>query len=188
MQTSNRGSVEQLKACVAEVHNSPEFSPIAAHIPANPTDLTLQQLSDTSLATPEEVQAIFAVHPQLQACRKAFVSGLAQSEPSLVPILLASFNSNEDDLIALTEQKMTWGDYARRSRDRWAETVAALQAEDRRVVSGLKQEHQAEVEQRQRAGEAISRWAQTQQLINAANRPVFTNCNGFGNSFNCITR
>jgi hypothetical protein len=58
MQTSNRGNVEQLKACVAEVRSSPEFAPIAAHIPENSTDLTLQQLSDTSLATPEQVQAV----------------------------------------------------------------------------------------------------------------------------------
>jgi hypothetical protein len=72
-------------------------------------------------------------------------------------------------------------------RDRTAETQAAILAEDRRVVSELKQDHQAELAQRQRAAEAMAAWAQTQEMINAANRPVITNCNAFGNSVNCIT-
>jgi hypothetical protein len=102
--------------------------------------------------------------------------------------LIASYNKGEDDLLVLIQQKMTWGDYVRRARDRATETQAALLAEDRNVVSGLQQEHQAEIAQRQRAAEALAAWAQTQELINAANRPVITNCNAFGGMVNCVTR
>ena len=188
MKTSNQDYLGEMKTCVTNVYNSPESAPLRDHRPLDPSDITLQQMSDKTFATPTEVQAIFAVHPLVQACRKAILNGLAQSEPSLVPILIALYNKGEDDLLVLIQQKMTWGDYVRRWRDRWTETQAALLAEDRNVVSGLQQEHQAEIAQRQRAAEALAAWAQTQEMINAANRPVITNCNAFGGMVNCVTR
>jgi uncharacterized membrane protein YcjF (UPF0283 family) len=187
MKTSNQASLQQMKTCASDVYNSPEFVPLRGHLPLNPLDVTLQQMSDSTFATPTEVQAIFAAHPHIQACRKALLSGFAQSEPSLVPILIASYNKSEDELLALTQRKVTWGDYVRGARDRATELQATLLAEDRSVVSGLNQEHQAEIAQRQRAAEALAAWAQTQEMINAANRPVITNCNAFGNNVNCVS-
>jgi hypothetical protein len=73
-------------------------------------------------------------------------------------------------------------------RDLSAETQASLLAADARVVVGLQQEHDAEMARRQRAAEALAAWAQTQEMINAANRPVITNCSGFGNMVNCVSR
>jgi hypothetical protein len=188
IKTSNQEHLADIKTCITNVYNSPDFAPLRSHIPFNPLEVTLQQMSDTTFATPVEIQAIFAAYPQIQACRKALLEGFAQSEPSLVPILIASYNKGEDDLVAVTQQKMTWGDYVRKARDRATDSAAALTAEDRRVVSGLRQEHQAEIEQRQRAAEALAAWAQTQEMINAANRPVITNCNAFSNMMNCVTR
>lgn len=188
MKTGNALQASQVKACSAQVYRSAEYDPIRSHLPESPSDATLQQLSDRSFATPEEIKAISVTHPRAQACRKAFLQGLTQTEPSLVPILTASYNKNEDDLLGLTQHKMAWGDYVRRIRDRSAETQAAIQAEDRRVVSELRYEDQEERAERQRAAEAFAAWAQTQEMINAANRPVITNCSGFGNMVNCISR
>jgi hypothetical protein len=123
----------------------------------------------------------------LQECRKTFLVATAQTEPGLVPILTAAYNKNDDDLLALTQRKIAWGEYVRRMRDRASETQAEIMAEDRRVTSGLQQEHRAEMEQRERAAAALAAWGQTQALINAANRPVITNCNAFGNSMNCVS-
>jgi hypothetical protein len=109
IKASNQDNLEQAKACAANVYNSPENTPIRGHLPLNPSDVTLQQMSDETFATPTEIQAIFATHPQFQACRKALLNGFAQSEPSLVPILIASYNKTEDDLLVLIQQKMTWG-------------------------------------------------------------------------------
>jgi hypothetical protein len=117
MKTSNQEYLGEMKTCVTNVYNSSEYAPLKGHLPLNPSDITLQQMSDKTFATPTEVQAIFAVHPLVQACRKAVLNGLAQSEPSLVPILMAFYNKGEDDLLVLIQQKMTWGDYVRRGRD-----------------------------------------------------------------------
>jgi hypothetical protein len=188
MKTNNQQAASEIKSCGIAVYNSPEAGPIRVHVPYNIADATLEQLSDKSLATPSEVQAMLALHPKTQECRKAFLNSVGQSEPSLVPILIASYNRSDDDVLAVIQRRMTWGDRVRRARDRAPETQAAVQAADQRVVSGLNQEHQAEMAQRQRAAEAMAAWAQNQQMINAINRPVITNCSGFGNMVNCVSR
>lgn len=188
IKASNQTNAAQLMACSTEVYNSSDYDLLRAHIPLSIYDATLEQLSDSNLASPAEIKALFTVHPRLQECRKAFLTATSQTEPGLVPIVTTLLTKNEDDLVTLTQRKISWGEYVHRIRDRMTETQTALQAEDRRVVAGLQQEHQAEVAHRQRAAEALAAWAQTQQAINAANRPVVTNCNTFGNSVNCVSR
>jgi hypothetical protein len=188
IKAKNQQSLAQAKDCAEAIHNLTEYAPLRSHIPSSPQSATLEQLSDKSFATPEQSRAIFATHPRLQECRKTFVTGVAQSEPTLVPIFLAAYSKADDAAIALAQRKITWGDYVRGLRDRGAETQAAIQTEDRRVVSGLKEEHESEMARRQRAADSIAAWAQTQQLINAANRPVITNCNRFGSMVNCVTQ
>jgi hypothetical protein len=136
IKVGNREHAERMKACTANVYNSPENAPLRPHLPFAVSDLTLQQLSDTSFATATEIQAIFVTHPGMHECRKALLAATTQTEPSLVPILIASYNKNEDDLLAVTQQKIAWGEYAHRIRDRATETRATLQAEDHRVVQG----------------------------------------------------
>jgi hypothetical protein len=48
------------------VYNSPEFAPLRRHLPFKVTDATLEQLSDNSLASDDEIKVILALHPQLQ--------------------------------------------------------------------------------------------------------------------------
>jgi hypothetical protein len=124
IKTSNQEHIAEAKTCITNVYNSPDNASVRNHLSLSPSDVTLQQMSDTTFATPTEIQAIYAVHPQVQACRKSLLNGLAQSEPSLVPILVESYNKNEDDLLVVIQQKMTWGDYVRRVRDRATETQA----------------------------------------------------------------
>ena len=187
IKTENQENNAQIKACAAAIYSSPEYAPLRQHIPLTITDATLQQLSDSSLASQDEIHAILVAHPQLQQCRKAFLTNLAQTEPSVVPIITTTYNKNEDDLVDLIRRKISWGEYTHRIRDRATETQVAVNEEGRRIVGELQQENQFELEQRQRAAEALASWAQTQELINAANRPVITNCNAFSNTLNCIS-
>ena len=85
------------------------------------------------------------------------------------------------------ERKLSWGDRVRRTRDRYLALQAELQTEERQIVAGLERSHEAELTRRQAAADAMARWAQTQQVINAMNRPVFTNCTGTGSMVNCIS-
>jgi hypothetical protein len=188
MVSNDRSAVQDLQACAAAVYNSPEFTPLRRHVPYKATDATLEQLSDNSFASDEEVRIILAVHPELQSCRKQAFDRIAQSTPTLVPIMLGVVTKGEDSLIDLIPKKQSWGAHVRQVRDTTIEGSAELQAEARRIVAGLQQSHEAEIAERQRATEALAQWAQTQQVINAINRPVITNCNAFGSMVNCFSR
>lgn len=178
----------ELKACTNVVYNSPQYAPLRSHLPLDANDISLEQLSNETYASPAEIQAIFSTYPQMQACRKTFLSGVTKGEPSLVPIFIADYYKLDDNILLLVQRKITWGDYLHRIRDLAANTRAALQSEDHRVVAELRRENDAEIAQRQRAAEAFAAWAQTQEMINAASRPVITNCSGFGNIVNCVSR
>jgi len=188
IRSANQANSVQFKTCLATIRNSPDYAILLAHVPENSLEATLEQLSDATYATPEQVQAIYAAHPKTQACRKAFLTNLAQAEPSLVPIFTAAYAKADDNLLALVQRKLNWGQFIHASRANTLEAQGAIHAEDQRMVAGLRQENQAELEQRQRAAQALANWAQTQQMINAINRPVVTNCNSFGNTVNCVSR
>ena len=130
---------------------------------------------------------MLALHPRIQACRKAILDGLLGTMPSVVPVLAREFAGADDDTIAFVQRKLSWGERVRRARDRYLALQAELQTEERQIVAGLERSHEAELTRRQAAADAMARWAQTQQVINAMNRPVFTNCTGTGSMVNCIS-
>src|SRR5205814_8592854 len=112
---------------------------IRQHFPLDRRDATLAQLSDQSLATKPEIAAVLALHPRLQACRKAALDGLLNTVPSVVPILVKEIAEGDNDTIALIQRKMTWGERVRRGRDRVIALQAGLQAEGQRITAGLEQ-------------------------------------------------
>jgi hypothetical protein len=170
----------QAKVCVAEVYNAPEAASLRVHSPIDPREATLTQLSDTSLASQAEINAIAVLHPRLRACQKAILESLSTSTPGVVPILAKAYGEGDDDLIRLIQKKMSWGERTRHSRDRINITMADVQAEGQRIAAGLQVQHESELARRQAALDAMARWSQTQQMINAMNRPVMTNCMNLG--------
>ena len=104
-------------------------------------------------------------------------------------MLAKTFAEADDDTITFVQRKRSWGEHVRRGRDRALAMQAGLQAEGQHIVAGLEQSHQAELARRQAAAQAIAQWAQTQQAINAMNRPVTTNCMNLGSGMvNCVSQ
>jgi hypothetical protein len=195
MASNNQSSVQDLRICSETVYNSPEFAPLRRHLPFKVTDATLEQLSDNSLARDDEIKIILSLHPQLQSCRKQALDRIAQSTPTLVPIMLGVVTKGEDSLIDLIQKKQSWGSHVRRVRDVVISGTTELQVEGQRIMAGLQQSHEAELAQRQAAAQAMAasfaQYAQTQQIINNINRPVFTNCFRMGyqdSMLTCMTR
>jgi hypothetical protein len=151
-------------------------------------DATLEQMADSSYATNPEISAIIVVHPEDRACASTFLNQIAQETPSVAPIFSAFLNKSEDATLDLIQKKISWGDFVRRKRDVIPEFQSELAAEYQRIRSGLYQENQAELAQRQAAANAFTQWAQTQEIIDSLNRPVATNCLQSGNSINCISQ
>jgi hypothetical protein len=186
--TGNREIVGHLTVCANEVYNAPEAASLRPHIPLDISQATLAQLSDQALATKPEIDAITLLYPRLKACQKAALDGLVNTMPGIVPILTKQYSAGDDDTILLIQGKLAWGERIRRARDRANNSLAAMQTEAHRVEAGLEQQHEAELGRRQAAAQALAQWAQTQQMINAVNRPVTTNCTGFGYSVQCVSQ
>jgi hypothetical protein len=157
----NRAIVTEAKLCVEAIYNAPEAAPLRPHMPLNPNDATLTQLSDQSLATKADTDAILLLHPRLKACQKTILDGLLNTTPSVIPILTREYAAADDDTILLIQRKMSWGDRVRRARDRVTATQAAIQSEARSVTAGLERQHESELARRQAALDAMARWAQT---------------------------
>jgi hypothetical protein len=194
IRNNDQAAGQEYRACMEAVYDSPEFEPLRRHIPYKITDVTLEQLSDNSLATDDQIRLILEAHPKKQSCRKQALDHLAQFAPTVVPIALSGFTKNEDNLIDLIQKKQSWGAYVRRGRDIGIAEQAEMQAEARRITSELQQSHEAELAQRQAAAQsaaaALAQYAQTQQIINNMNRPTFTNCLRIGpqgSMLNCTT-
>ena len=187
MASAVQSVLAQAKVCTSEIYNAPEAAPLRAHSPQDMREASLTQLSDSSLATKQEADAIIALHPRVKVCQKAILDGFMPVDAAVIPILTKSYAEGDDDTIQLLQKKMTWGERVHRGRDRSNILLAALQAEGQRVTAGLERQHESELARRQAAANAMAQWAQTQQVVNAVNRPVFTNCTGTGSMVNCIS-
>jgi hypothetical protein len=142
------------------------------HFPFDLRDATLEQLSDPSKITDQEAAAIVTIRPQAQECRKAFLDAMSRSMASVVPIFAEGYARADDNLLALLKGGENWGEFVRQGRDNVIATDQAVQAEAQRITAGFQARHEAEMEQRQKANAMMVQWWQTQQLINAMNRPT----------------
>jgi hypothetical protein len=155
MVTGNQTIAEQGKACIAAVYNAPEGAPLRAHVPLDPRDASLTQLSDPAHASQVEAAAVEHLHPRLRACQRAVLDGLNSTTPGAVPILTKESSASDDDTLLLVQGKLSWGEYTRRQRDLVVATQEALTLEGRRIVAGLEQQHEAEMERRAAASAAL---------------------------------
>jgi hypothetical protein len=83
---------------------------IRARYPFNPRDVSIDQLSDPTRATPDQVAAIRTLYPRLNECRKIALNGLSIVEPGLVPIFARTYAAADDDVIRLIQGQLTWGE------------------------------------------------------------------------------
>jgi hypothetical protein len=187
--TSNQAVGAETGACITAVCNAPEAVPLRPHFSFSEAP-TLQQLSDTSLATKPEIEAILLLYPRLQACRTPALQGLANTMPGVVPALAKASSDKDDAVILLIQRKLAWGEFVRHWRDMTGVAQAALLAEGQRITAALEQSHEAELAQRraaiQAAGAALQQYGQAVQR----SQTTFTNCMRFGyqgNMVNCTT-
>lgn len=181
-------AVQNYKACVLALYNLPEMAALRHDLPFNVNNATLEQLSNPDYASDTEIKVIFALYPKLQNCRKRFVAQIALTTPTIASIFLEEYTKSDEDLISLTQKRLTWGDFLRRGKEREAEASVMISTEARRIQGGLEQENEAELARRQAALNALTRYVQTQQLINTMNRPRMTNCMSIGYTMNCMTQ
>ncbi len=182
----------QGKACTTAVNSDPIYQDLAQHFPL--TDInqaTLFQLSDQSYATPHEVELLSQRHDRLVPCRKLYVDGYGQVAPALATDYQELFAKADDILVSLTRRQLRRGEFVSSTKRTVLEATGKMRDTAQRLDAALEASHRQEMAQRAAAAQAFSNSMyqqqilnQNQQLINAANRPVTTNCMHLGMSTN----
>jgi hypothetical protein len=185
--TNTSAATTAFNQCVRNLIDSKEFEPIRENVPYNPLEATLQQLADTAKATKQQVAAILTVHPRYQQCRSALQTALSSTTPTIVPIIVSQWTQNDANLVLVVQRKISWGNYVQRLRDLFVRQGEQMIAEYQRIGQGLQQSHEAELENRRRAFQALADYAQQQQIIDNMRRPSRTNCTTWQNHVNCVT-
>lgn len=144
--------------CLAAVMATPEWAALAHRVPIDSRAPTLAQLSDPDRATPDEIAPLTVVHARVSACRRQAVDGLARA-PGLAAILQRGYAAADNDLVAVMQRRMSWGEANTRARDRAIAMQTAAAAEMQRIAGRLEQ---------QRAAQQAAQAAASRQLIEAA--------------------
>jgi hypothetical protein len=178
----------EFKACVQAVRDKPEYAPLIPYnSDLNSGQLSMALLTDEHLATPVEARLFSARYDETTPCRSHLLTALSTARPDLAPIYVKLLTKGIEITVDVVERKITLGEAARRSQAASADFQQNQAAANREWAADLNASHQAELAQRQAAADAMMQWSLQQQMINAATRPVVTNCNRFGSSVNCTT-
>lgn len=188
-------SRDEVRACLVRAEGSPEYQALHGKLPPSQSDISMERLVDATKPTPEDSQALLAFHSAyIGPCHKLAIESLGRAHPAFATVLARSYAEGDANYARLVQRQETWGEYAQHSKTLRAETRAALQATGRQIDQQLANAHAYEVQQRQAALSALSQWAyqqqvlaQQQQMINAMNRPVMTNCQYVGPTLNCTS-
>lgn len=178
----------EYKACAVAVRNSPEYAPLLPHM-SDPDSgqPTMAQLTDGSTPTAQEASLVASFYDATTPCRSTALHGLSVVRPDLAPIVASAYTTRAAATALLVQRKITWGEAAQRAQVRVSALRQALEDADHQWLTELRAENREELAQRQAAGAALANWAQQQQMINAINRPVITNCNQWGSTVNCVS-
>jgi hypothetical protein len=147
----------------------------------------MAQLTNESFISPEEAKLFGARYDENTGCRTSLLRALSTARPDLVPIIAGMYAKGAALVVRLIERKDTWGESARQSEAVLSDEREKIAAADHQWIAELNAANQAEMAQRQAAAAALLQWSAQQQMINAATRPVVTNCSRFGSSVNCTS-
>jgi hypothetical protein len=182
------------KACLQAAFDKPEYANIEkkSSFNAERLNFTLQMLSDPSLPTKDEIKSLYAVYSDMQECRQLILSGSAKAHQLYMLAFVESFSNSDRLWTEFTKGKMPWGKFNEGRKSISEDTQHKLVQTNMQVGGQLENQHQNEIEQRQRAAAVFQQWAVQQQAlavqqqaIAAANRPRIINCNYFGNTAQC---
>ncbi len=166
-------------ACLQKVTQNPEYAPLLSKTYFG-TDgqFPLQMLTDKNAPTKHEISLLYAVHGDIQVCRKEVLDGAANMHPLILLALIEGYTAGDKLTADATTGKLTWGQINEGRKQILMQTQAKLIQAGMQISSHLENQHELELEHRQRAVEAFQQWqyqqqvlANQQQLISAANQP-----------------
>jgi hypothetical protein len=182
-----------VKLCGEAISQNPEYQPLRAKSYFGFGDnFPLRMLNDQSRPTKREIDLLYKMHGDMQECRKIELDGVAKIHPLVLSTYIETYAEIDKLLADATAGKLSWAQFNQGWKDGATRMQQRMVQGNAQIASQLQNQHQFELEQRQRAAAAFQQWAYQQQAlavqqqaINAANRPRTINCNYYGNTATC---
>jgi hypothetical protein len=144
-------------------------------------------MTDATFPTPDEVRLLAELHDDIIPCRKQALMTLALVRPDIAATLADEWTAGDQIAVLLIDRKMTWAEAAQESQKVLAQGRDKIIAANREWGAEMNAENEAELNRRKAAANALLQWSAQQQMINAATRPIVTNCSRFASSVNCTS-
>jgi hypothetical protein len=127
VKTKLQALTAQLRACDTTIRTKPQYAVLASHFRDTTGAYSMAQLTDKSLATSTESQAMVAYSDEENgSCSDQFRASVKAVVPAFGPILERSNTAGDSVTLLLVERKITWGEYAQRNNQRWEETKSQI--------------------------------------------------------------
>ena len=128
-------------------------------------------LTDTSRPTKEEIRLLYKVYGDAQECRKILLDGVAKTHPFVLLTFVGSFAESDKLWAEATGGKLAWGTFNQRRKDISTQTQTNMVQANMQIASQLQNQHQFEIDQRQRAAAAMEQWAYQQRFWRTSDWP-----------------
>jgi hypothetical protein len=165
IQTESKSTSEEGKGCIDAAIAKPEYAHLLTkshYSNSDPTNFPLQMLTDETRPTKDEIKTIYVLYGDVQACRSLVLAGLTKAHPLLVLAIAESYSKSDQLWAEFAKGKMTWGQFNTGRKSIIEESMARMMQTNMQIGSQLEGQHQAEIQQRQQAAEALSAWASQQ--------------------------
>jgi hypothetical protein len=123
------------------------------------TKFPLQMLNDKTSPTKQEIALLYDIYGEMQDCRKIALDGVAKMHSLYLLTLVEAYSASDKLWADVTAGRLTWGAFNEARRNNVTHFQAKLIQADTQVSSQLQNQHQVEVQQRQRAAEAFQQWS-----------------------------
>jgi hypothetical protein len=126
---------QQLTACLTAIKVKPEYASLISHF-----GTTNAQITDTAKPTAEETRLFGQYHDELQPCISHYREGYQSAGgdgPAVANIVAELQANNRENLVLISEQKLTWGEIDRRALanlDKLRADFAALAQAERQAL------------------------------------------------------
>lgn len=176
-------------ACIGAVQSKPEYAVLVPFHPDLRTGTrSMVAMTTKRVPTQEEADPLRGSYPAVMACVSRFDAEMAEVRPDAASIIQSAQAAGAQIRAGLIERKLTWAQASAQAQAINAETRSQLRQADAEWRGEMIEENNAEIAQRQRAAAAFSQVLLQEQAIQAAQRPVVTNCNSSFNNVTCVTR
>ena len=154
------------KDCYDGIYAKPDYAHLKTKMFLSTSGTApLQYLTDSTRPNKNEIADLYKLHADVQACRKIFLTGMGRYHPALVNVAVQSYDATDKLWAEFTKGRMTWGNFNKENHAITVRTNQQTGEVETMIASQLQNEHQYEMEQRQRAAASLQQWAYQQQVL-----------------------